>query len=191
MYLGVAYAQNSQFNKAEPILEEVLSYSRNVGFESIGSPTAAFLGAIFVAKGDMSNGFKRMEAMRKRWLEIDRRACLPTIEYVIGSIYFQIIEGAAPVSFQTVIKNIGFLIKNVPFAAKKAEYHFNKALELAKEIGADGIMAQSYHRLGLLHRLKKRNDEAKDCFQKAIEIFEELEAEEFLRQSNEALGSLG
>ena len=191
MYLGVAYAQNSQFNKAEPILEEVLSYSRNVGFESIGSPTAAFLGAIFVAKGDMSNGFKRMGAIEKRWLEIGRRGCLPIIEYVFGSIYFHIIEGAVPVSFQTVIKNIGFLIKNVPFAAKKAEYHFNKALELAKEIGADGIMAQSYHRLGLLHRLKKRNDEAKDCFQKAIEIFEELEAEEFLRQSNEALGSLG
>jgi len=190
LFLGMAYVQNGQLNKAEPVLEEVLSYSRDTGFEGVGTPAAAFLGVILVAKGDMSNGFKRIEAIGKRWLEIDRKACLPMFEYIVGTMYFQIIEGATPVSIQTILKNIGFLIKSVPVAAKKAEYHFNNALEIAKEIGADGIMGSSYHKLGLLHRLKKRNDKAKDCFQRAIEIFEEIEAEGFLKQSKDALSSL-
>ena len=191
LFLGLAYAQNGQFNKAEPILEEVVSYNRDVGFESIGTPAAAFLGAVFVAKGDMSNGFKRMEAVGKNWIEKDRRACIPILEYVIGTIYLQIHENAEPIGLQTIFKNFAFIIKNVPFAARKAEDHFKKAIETAKEIGADGIIGQSYLSLGLLHRSKKRNDMARDQFRKAIEIFEEIEAEGFLKQSKEALGSLG
>ena len=65
------------------------------------------------------------------------------------------------------------------------------AYQIAKEIGAVGIIGQSYLNLGFLYRLKKRNDLAKDYFQKAIEMFEKNEAEEFLNQSNEALNSLG
>ncbi|MDA9761640.1 AAA family ATPase [Desulfobacterales bacterium] len=191
LFLGLAYAQNGQFNIAEQVLEEVLSYSQNIGFKGIGTPAAAFLGAIYVAKGDMSNGFKKMEAVGKGWLETDRRACLPIFECLVGTVYLKIIEGAAPVSIQSVIKNIGFIIKNVPFAVKKAEYHFNKALGVAKEIGAVGIIGQSYLNLGFLYRSKKRNEMARDYFRKAIEIFEEIEAEGFLKQSKDALNSLG
>jgi len=37
-------------------------------------------------------------------------------------------------------KNIGGLVKNVPLASKKAEEHFYRAIEVAKEIGAKGTM---------------------------------------------------
>ena len=48
-------------------------------------------------------------------------------------------------------QNIGFfLVKNVPFATKKAEAHFHKAIELSKEIGARGYLGQTYLSLGLL-----------------------------------------
>ena len=190
LFLGMAYAQNGQFNKAEPVLEEVVSYSRNVGMDNFRTPPTAFLGAIMVAKGEMAKGFKRMEPVRKRWVEKDRGACLPIYDYIVGTIYLQITKGAAPISIQTVIKNIGFIIKNVPFAAKKAEYHFNKALEVAREIGADGIIGQSYYSLGLINQMKKRNNKAKECFQRAIDVFEDIEADGFLKLSQEALDSL-
>jgi len=190
LFLGMAYAQNCQFDKAKPVLEEVVSYSRDVGMESFLTPPSAFLGAIMVAKGEMTKGFKKMEDVKKRWVEKDRGACLPIYHYVVGSIYLQITEGATPISIQTVIKNIWFIIKNVPFAAKRAEYHFNKALEAAKAIGADGIIGQSYYNLGLLHQLKKRNEMAKDSFHKAISIFLDIEADGFLKLSQDALESL-
>ncbi|GAI10282.1 unnamed protein product [marine sediment metagenome] len=77
-------------------------------------------------------------------------------------MYFQLVEGEGPISLSTVAKNIGFLIKNVPFASKKAEAHFKKAIEVAKEIGAKGVLGQAYLDLGLLHRAKGRTDQARN-----------------------------
>ena len=88
-------------------------------------------------------------------------------------------------------KNMGFLAKNVPFAGKKAEEHFNEAIEVSKEIGAKGLLGTSYLDLGLLYKSRKRTDQARQCISKAIQIFEECDAEVYLAQANETLASLG
>jgi len=54
------------------------------------------------------------------------------------------------------------MVKNVPAAGKKAEDHFKRSIEVAKEVGATGWMAVSYLDLGLLHKAKKRTDQAKE-----------------------------
>jgi tetratricopeptide (TPR) repeat protein len=87
-------------------------------------------------------------------------------------------------------KNIGFLAKTVPFATKKAEEHFNKSIELFKEIGMKGYLGVAYLSLGLLYKASKRTDQARQSILKAVDIFQECEAEVYLRQANEALGSL-
>ena len=83
------------------------------------------------------------------------------------------------------------MIKNVPFAGKKAEEHFNKTIELAKEIGAKWFLGISYLELGLLYKDRKRTDQARQSFSKAIPIFEECGAEVYLAQAKETLASLG
>jgi tetratricopeptide (TPR) repeat protein len=83
------------------------------------------------------------------------------------------------------------LVKNVPFATKKAEEHFNKAIELFKEIGAKGFLGQVYLSLGLLYKASKRSEQAKECILEAINIFQECKAEVRLKQAKEALDSLG
>ena len=112
-------------------------------------------------------------------------------EYILGRIYKQIAEGAGPLSPAIVAKNIGFLVKNVPFAAKKAENHFRKAIKLAQEIGAKGLLGQVTLELGLLHKIKGRTDEARKCISDAVRLFEECEADVFLKQAREALAALG
>jgi hypothetical protein len=54
-----------------------------------------------------------------------------------------------------LIKNLGFVVKHVPFAATKAEDQFNKAIKVANEIGARGIMRQACLDLGILYKEKK------------------------------------
>ena len=44
--------------------------------------------------------------------------------------------------------------------------------------------------LGLLHKEKKRSDQARECISEAIKIFEECEAEVYLQQAKETLASL-
>jgi tetratricopeptide (TPR) repeat protein len=87
-------------------------------------------------------------------------------------------------------KNIGFLLRNVPSAAEKAEKHLHQVIEIGEEIGSKNTIARAYLDLGLLHKAKKRTGQAKECISKAIELFEQCEATVFLKQAKEALESL-
>ncbi len=122
--------------------------------------------------------------------ENQRRPWYATIEHALGQVYLQIVDKTAPVSLPMMAKNIGFIIRNVPSAGKKAEDHFNKAIEVAKEIGAKGTLGQAYLDLGLLHKAKGKNVQAQEYITKAIQILEQCETEVFLKQAKEALASL-
>jgi class 3 adenylate cyclase/tetratricopeptide (TPR) repeat protein len=188
--LGICYAQNGQFQEAEETLQEVSTFCRDSGHELIGTPTYAFLGLVSIAKGRMGQGLKMIEEALKVYHENQRRTQVAAIEHVLGLVYLQIVSKSAAVSLTTMAKNIGFILKNVPTAAKKAVEHFNIAIEVAKEIGAKGTEGQAYLGLGHLHKLKGRRDQARDCFSKSIKIFEECEAEISLKKANKALESL-
>jgi tetratricopeptide (TPR) repeat protein len=90
-----------------------------------------------------------------------------------------------------MLKNIGFLIKNIPFAKKKAEYHLKNAIEVAEKIGANLILAQAYFDLGLLYQAKGRTKQARKCISDSIELFELCEAIEGMKQAKETLASFG
>ena len=100
------------------------------------------------------------------------------------------IQNKAPKDFRVITKNIGFLIKTIPFAAKKAEHHYQSAIQTAEEIGAKGVLAQACLDLGLLYKVKKRNDEARQYISNAVKIFEECGAYAFLEQARQAHESL-
>ena len=188
--LGSGFTQNGQFLKAEEALQEVASYSRDFGCELLGTPTHAFLGLVSIAKGQMGQGLKMTEEALRACHENQRRSWYATIEHALGQVYLQIVDKTAPVSLPMMARNIGFIIRNVPSAGKKAEDHFNKAIEVAKEIGAKGTLGQAYLDLGLLHKAKGKNVQAQEYITKAIQILEQCETEVFLKQAKEALASL-
>ena len=82
------------------------------------------------------------------------------------------------------------MVKNVPAARKKAEYHFKRSIAVAEEVGAKGWIAQSYMDLGLLHKAKKQTEQAKECIAKAMELFKQCEAEFYLKQAKEIMSTL-
>jgi tetratricopeptide (TPR) repeat protein len=188
--LGSSYLLSNQLDKAETALEEVMTYSQKFGAGWIGTQACIYMGVLLIAKGQMSQGLKLLEEGQRDCLENQVRTVYARSEYVLGEVYSQIVEGPGPISLSTMAKNIGFLIKNVPFASKKAEDHFNRAIEVAKEIGAKGTMGMAYLDLGLLYRTKGKTEQAKKCISEAVQIFDQSEAEGFLKQAKEALASL-
>ena len=188
--LGSSFTQNGQFQEAEEALQEVASYSRGFGCELLGTPAHALLGLVSIAKGEMGQGLKMIEETLRAFHENHRRCWYATIEHALGQVYLQIVDKSATVSLTTMAKNVGFILKNVPSAGKKAEDHFNKAIEVAKEIGAKGILGQAYLDLGLLHKAKGKNVQAREYITKAIQILEQCETEVFLKKAKEALASL-
>jgi len=188
--LGVAYFFNGQFQKAEDALQSAIKFGEKHGEEQISLICQCFLAPILVAKGQMQQGTKLMEDAQKALIRNQRRVNYALSEYILGEVNSQIASGPKP-SLSIMAKNIGFLAKTVPFATKKAEEHFNKAIELLKEIGAKGFLGQVYLSLGLLYKSTKRTDQARQSILEAINIFQECEAETYLKQANEALESLG
>ncbi len=89
-----------------------------------------------------------------------------------------------------MLKNLGFLLLHLPFAARRAETLLGRAAEHFGEVEAHGLRAQALLGLGLLHKAKKRRDKAKECLAEAEGLFERMGAEEFLRQTRETLAEL-
>ena len=138
----------------------------------------------------MSQGLKMVEEVYNLYREINWGWGITLSEYVLGKLYFQIAYGEKPSNVSIVIKNVGFLTKNVPFASKKAEAYFKKAIENGKRVGAKYFLGQSYLELGQFYRIKKRSDQARDCFTEAVNLFEQIEAETNLKKAREALEDL-
>ncbi|MDY6837603.1 MAG: AAA family ATPase [Thermodesulfobacteriota bacterium] len=189
--LGAIYVYYGKFEEAEEVLKVVLTYSQKYGGEAVGTPANTYLGAALIGKGYMGQGLEMIEEAQRLYLGNERKGYYALSEYILGRLYLQIVEGGPRIGLSTVAKNIGFLMKNVPFAGKKAESHFNKAIEAAKEIGAKGTMGPAYLDLGRLHRAKDRREQARECISTSIALFEECEAEGYLKQAREALASLG
>jgi tetratricopeptide (TPR) repeat protein len=189
-YLGMAYLLNDQIQEAAPHIEEVVKFTNEYEFDYAGMPAQLFLGTVMIAKGKMNQGLKMIEEAQQSFIKEERKYHIALTEYILGKIYFQIVEGSSSISPLSIAKNIGFLVKNVPFADKKADFHFNRAIEIAKEIGAKSVMGPVFLDWALLHKAKKRKEQAKECISKAIEIFEQCEADMYLKQANEALESL-
>jgi tetratricopeptide (TPR) repeat protein len=187
---GFSHAFLGEFQKIDEMAKQISKFCRDVGCEVWGTLAEIMLGITYVANGQMSRGLKMVEQVRDAYQKNKRRGTLVIPEYIIGKIYLQIVEGENLPSFSILARNIGFMVKNVPSAAKKAEDHYNKAIKIAKEVGTIIYLARAYLDLGLLHKAKKRNDQAKECISKAVELFEQCEAEVFLEQAKETLASL-
>ena len=153
-------------------------------------PALLFLGAARIAKGNMSQGFKMIQEAHQSFIKEERKYYIALTEYILGKIYSQIVEGSTSISPLTIARNIGFLIKNVPFAEKKADLHFRNAIKIAKEIGAKGVESLALLEWGLLHKVKERKKEAKECISKAIDLFEQCEAKNYFTQATNALKTL-
>jgi len=179
-----------EFEEAEKIANTTLAFHEKFGCEFHGTVASLILGGVMIARGKMAMGLKQIKNILQRFKDIEKKSFMPSGEYVLGKIYFQIATGEGPLRLSTLLKNAVFLSKTLPVASKRAEYHFNNAIDRAKDIGAKGVEGQAYLDLGLLYKAKKKEDQAKQYISKAIQLFEETSAEGFLKQARQAMESL-
>ena len=185
----LAYLFNGRLQEAENVFQSSLCFCDKHGVGQFTSFYETFLAPTLIAKGHMKQGAEILGKTRKTLLRNQRRHVFAISEYILGEVYSQIATGPRP-SFSIMVKNIGFLARNISFAAKKAEEHFNKAIELLKEIGAKGFLGPVYLSLGLLCKNRKKNEKARQYILEAINIFRDCGAGGYLKQANEVLESL-
>jgi class 3 adenylate cyclase/tetratricopeptide (TPR) repeat protein len=190
LLLGFSHAFCGNFQEIEDLTRQIHRFCQDAGCRAWGAMAEILLGITCIANGQMSKGLEMVMAVRDSYQKNKRMGQLALPEYLLGKIYLQIVEGDNLPSFSGLARNIVFLVKNVPSADKKAEGHLKRAIEISKDIGMLNYMARAYFDLGLLHKVKKRNDQARECISNAIDLFEQCEADVFLQQAREALASL-
>ena len=187
--LGMSYFLGGQPQQAESVFQSSLNFCEKHGLGQMSVICQTFLAPILIAKGDMKQGTELLEKAQETFIRNQRRVWYALSENILGEVNSQIATGPKP-SLSIMAKNIGFLVKHVPFAGKKAEEHFNKAIGLFQKIGAKSFLGQAYLSLGLLYKASKRTDQARQCILKAINIFQECKSEVYIKQANEALDSM-
>jgi tetratricopeptide (TPR) repeat protein len=141
------------------------------------------------ARGQIAEGLKTLEDAQDALMNNQRRAWYAYSNGLFGMVYAQMTTGPLP-TLGVLARNIGFLAKSIPFSAKKAEEHFNSAIDLSREIGAKAFLGLAYLNMGLLHQSRKRTDQARECLTEASRICRECDAHFYLKQAEDALKTM-
>jgi hypothetical protein len=148
-----------------------------------------FLSSILIAKGNIKQGLRKFEEIQEVLLKNHMKVFYAQSEWILGTVYTQFVTSPSP-GLATMAKNIGSIVKIAPFAHKRAEGHFNKAIVLFREMGAKVNLGQAFLGLGRLYKAKKRNVKARECFSEAVRLFQECDAQVYLKKVEEELASL-
>jgi len=159
-FLGPAQLLLGRVADAVETLREPVRFWREFGYGGTGCFAYAYEGVASIMQGEMDKGLKKIEEAIAVCKDNGRKSAIASLEFALGFVYLKMVQGEGPMSLSLLVKNIGFIIKNLPVAAKKSETHFNKAIELGKEIGARGVTGPAYLALGQLHKAKKRIEKA-------------------------------
>ena len=109
---------------------------------------------------------------------------------VLGEIYLQMATAQERPPLGVILRNLPFVVTNVPFAAWKAKRYFEEAIRRSRSIDTPGHLARSLLGLGALHKTRKRTEEARACFTEALEVAEQVRDDNIAMKAKEALTAI-
>ena len=189
--VGSVYVMTGRPEEAEKALATVITFRDKFDEGMIAGWDYLFLAMARIMRGQMGEGLNAIEALRDEFLDNGNTLWYILAEQLLGNVYLKMVEGGGPLSLRTVVKNLPFLVTNVPFADGKAQKHLEEAIRVSREIGSNNVLGQTYLSLGLLHKAKKRKDKAIEYLSEAMRLLGECGADVPMREAEEALKSLG
>ena len=148
LVLANFFIQTEKYQEADEILREIIPFCQYLGMDYIVVWAQSLHGVVLMARGQYSRGMKMITEAVRVFTENGRFVSLYFLEFALAEIYFQMATRRRRLGFRTIFKNLGFILKEVPFARRKAETYLRKIIQVGQEIGASGFM-QSHAALNL------------------------------------------
>jgi len=142
------FIQTEKFQEADEILREIIPFCQHLGMYYIVIWAQSLHGVVLMARGQYSRGMKMITEAARVLTKNGRFVTLYFLEFALAEVYFQMATRRRRLGFWTILKNLGFILKEVPFARRKAETYLRKIIQVGQEIGASGFM-QSHAALNL------------------------------------------
>jgi class 3 adenylate cyclase/tetratricopeptide (TPR) repeat protein len=134
--LASYYVQGEKFQEAEEILQEIIPSCQELGMIYVLTHAQALYGVVLIAMGEFSRGLKVIKAALAELTHSGRLLTHYLVELCLAEIYFLIATRARPLDLWSALKNPGFIMKEVPFARRKAIAYLNRVIRVGKEVGA-------------------------------------------------------
>jgi len=109
---------------------------------------------------------------------------------VLGDVYRQLGSGEGKASLGMLARNVGFLLRTIPVAGRRAEQYLTQAVEGAERIGARGFGAMTHVSLGKLAVTRKQPGKARGHFLSALALQEQCGAATLAKETRAALAQL-
>jgi tetratricopeptide (TPR) repeat protein len=172
---GVALVLRDQGQEGRAIFHELREVRQEMVAGEYLFPLASFdipYGVTLVLTGQIAAGV--------RWIEETMQRCgaLGTVtQYAwghlcLGEIYLQMALGQAKLPLRLLLQNLGFILRTLPRAARKAQYHLDEAIRRARALEMPGILARALLDLSMLSQARKRVAEARVALEEARDITE-------------------
>ena len=190
-FRGMSCAAAGRFEEAQAALIELKEMTSNFNSKTHGTVGKLYSGIVTVINGDLDRGLGMIMDVMNEYEETGLKYRYAVCNHLLGQIYSQLASGEGKKSLSLIAKNLGFLFKNLPFAAGKAESHFRRAIAVSEEIGAEAILGQSWLDMGIMYRAKKDSAKSRECISKAIKVFEKNKADVFLKKARGLLQEYG
>jgi tetratricopeptide (TPR) repeat protein len=192
LVLANYFVQTDQFQAADEILQEIVPFCQRLGMEYIVTSAQALQGVVLLAAGQFSRGLKMVKAGLRTLTDDGRLYSRYLVEFSLAEIYFKIATRARPIGLLAALKNLGFILTEVPFSKRRAQAYLNKIIQVGKEIGAKGFVhGHALLNLGLLHQQKGRQEQAQECLNEAQRILGQCKSEMSYQQLQQAMAACG
>lgn len=120
-------------------------------------------GVATVLAGRMRAGIRWIEDAIARFASWGNKTQPAFGRLVLGEIYLQMALGDNKPSLGVMIRNLGFILSNVPFAAARARRYLEQAASECCKYGVPANFARAQLDLAILNLRQKRDDEAYAC----------------------------
>jgi len=190
LLLGMFLVHMRRFEDAAAYLTQVIGYSDQERTEYLKRYANMFLGTALAAQGNLQAGISLVESASQEFLESQRNVLRSLAESILGSIYLQIFQGSGNKSPALLVRNLGFIVKNIFSIKSKAEKHLSQGIQLAKETGAKGFLGQPCLQMSVFFKLKGESGKAQEYLSEAIQVFEECDLQVHLQRARDMQASL-
>lgn len=124
-------------------------------------------GLALVLSGEMARGVRRIEAAIERYAAWGQPFARAVGNWYLGQVYFTLASGGERPPLAVLWRNLGFLLRTVPFAARLARRHLEAAAAEFRRLDNPFSAADSLLQLGLLHQATRRPVEARARLEEA------------------------
>lgn len=187
---GVAQIFQGHINEGAALLRAVRERLIVSGNSYATSPIDNALGVAKVLQGDISGGIRDLEELARRREAANDNFNVIFARLTQAEVYIELLASRQRPSLLIVLKNLPFLIITAVTGRKKAMRLLTEARKNPMFTGASHFLARIDADLGILLKIGKQYDAAREHLERARSIAAQLKAEALLAKIDTALAEL-